>query len=100
MLITHITLYIRGFVFQIKVSSAPDIHEGTIVLNVLVGFTDAQQEGEVIDLDSAVILRRSTKRKYAFQAWGRGWGVCTSTRGGGEGGGSALGCVIPRDLLV
>ena len=77
---------------------ALDIHEGTIVLSVRVGFTDAQQEGEVIDQDSTVILRRSTIRKYVFRARGRGWRVCTSTSGGG--GGSAVGCVVPRDPLV
>jgi len=60
------------------------LQEGTIVLSVRVGFTDAQQEGEVIDQDSTVILRRSTIRKYVFRARGRGWGVCTSTSGGGR----------------
>ena len=63
---------------------APDIHEGIIVLSVRVGFTDAQQEGEVIDQDSTIILRRSTIWKYAFRARGRGWGVCTNTSGGGR----------------
>ena len=63
--------------------SSPNIQEGTIVLSVRVGFMDLQQEGEVIDQDSTGILRRSTIRKYVFRARGRGWGVCTSTSGGG-----------------
>jgi len=62
----------------------PDIHEGIIVLSVRVGFTDAQQEGEVIDQDSTIILRRSTIWNYAFQARGRGWGVSASISGRGR----------------
>jgi len=59
-------------------------HKGIIVLCVRVGFTDAQQEGEVIDQDSKIILRRSTIWEYASRARGRGSGVCTSaSRGGG-----------------
>jgi len=34
---------------ELGTPSAPNIQEGTIVLSVRVGFTDAQQEGEVID---------------------------------------------------
>jgi len=83
---------------ELGTPSVPNIQEGTIVLSVRVGFTDSQQEGEVIDQDSTVILRRSTIRKYVFRARGRGWRVCTSTSGGG--GGSAVGCVVPRDPLV
>jgi len=78
--------------------STPGMHEGIIVLSIRVRFTDARHEGEVIDQDSTDILRRSTIRKYAFRARGGGWGVCTTTSGG-EGGGSALGCVVPRDPL-
>jgi len=70
----------------------------TIVLSVRVGFTDSQQEGEVIDQDSTVILRQSAIREDVFRASGRGWEVCTSTSGGGVG--SAAGCVVPRDPLV
>ena len=76
----------------------PSIQEGTIVLSVRVGFTDSQQEGEDIDQDSTVILRPSTTRKYVFRAWGRGWGVL-QVLVEGEGGGSALGFVVPRDPL-
>jgi hypothetical protein len=61
---------------------APDIHEGIIVLSVRVGFTDAQQEGVVIDQDSTIILRRSTIWKYAFRAREQSWGVSASTSGG------------------
>lgn len=63
---------------------APDIHEGIIVLSVRVGFTDAQQEGEVVDQDSTIILRRSTIWKHAFRARGRGWGISTCTGGMGR----------------
>ena len=69
---------------ELGTPSVPDIHEGIIVLNVRVGFMDAQQEGEVTDRDSTVILQRSTIRKYTFQTRGGGWGVCTSTSGGGR----------------
>jgi len=60
---------------ELDTPSAPDIHEDTIVLSVRVGFTDAQQEGEVIDRDCTVILRRASIQKYSFRARGRGWGV-------------------------
>ena len=63
---------------------APDIHEGIIVLSVRVGFTDAQQEGAVIDQDSTIILRRSTIWNYAFQARGHGWGAGATASGNGR----------------
>lgn len=63
---------------------APDIHEGIIVLSVRVGFTNAQQEGAVIDQDSTIILRRSTIWNYAFQARGCGWGAGVPTSGNGR----------------
>jgi len=56
----------RRAVSRIGYPVAPDIHEGTIILSILVGFTDAQQEGGVIDQDSTIILRRSSVWKYAF----------------------------------
>jgi len=87
---------------ELDTHSAPDRHEGTIVRSIRVGFIDAQQEGEVIDQDSTVNLRRSTIREYAIRERGRGSGVCRSTGGGWRvvGCGSALGCVVPRDPLV
>jgi len=72
---------------------APDIHEGVIILSILVGFTDAQKEGGVIDQDSMIILRRSSIWKYAFRAWDV-VGEFVRVLVEGEGGRSSLGCVV------
>ena len=84
---------------ELDTPSVRDIHKGTIVPSVRVEFTGAQQEGEVINQDSTVILRRSTYGRIhtgqrdvvgeLYEHWWRG-----------EGGGSALGYVVPRDPLV
>ena len=63
--------------------SASGIHEGIIILSIRVRPTDAWHEGEVINQDSTVFSRCSTIQKYAFQARGHGWRVCTTTSGGG-----------------
>jgi len=68
---------------------APDIHEGIIISSILVGFTDAQQEGGVVDQDSTIVLQRSSIWKYAL--WARD--VVTSTSVGG-GHGSSFGCMV------
>jgi len=71
----------------------PDIHEGIIILNILVGFTDAQKEGGVIDQHSTIILRRSSIWKYAF--WARDVdGEFVRVLVEGEGDRSSLGCVV------
>lgn len=53
---------------ELGISSAPEIHEGTIVLSVRVCDPDAQNEGEGIDQDSTIILQRPSIWKYAFRA--------------------------------
>jgi len=79
---------------------APDTHEDSIVLSIRDGFIGAQQEGEVIDQHSTIILRRSSIWKYAFRGWGCGWGVCTSTSRCGRRKEKARPGIEPRVSLI
>ena len=78
--------------------STSGIHEGIIILSICVRPMDARHEGEVIDQDSTVFSRCSTIQKCAFRA-GDMAGEFVQLLVEGEGCGSALGCVVPRDPL-
>ena len=79
--------------------SAPGIHEGSIVLSVRVRLTDARHEGEVIDQDSTVTFCDGPPYGSMHSGQGDAVGEFVRLLVEGEGGGSALGCVVPRDPL-
>ena len=84
---------------ELGTPSVPNIQEGTIVLSVRVGFTDAQQEGEVIDQDSTGICDGPPYRSMYF-GYGDVVGEYVRVLVEGAGWWKCRGFGVPRDPLV